>query len=121
MRKRVDPFHRLLNEVRELHRRKNHDYAGADDRLANLKLCEMAGIPGWVGVSVRLTDKLSRLLNFVRQGKLAVKDEGIRDTLLDMAVYSLLAIVLLEERVRKDEPRPPMTAVSGDDAGGRGG
>lgn len=91
-----DPFIRLLAEIRELHKRKRHDYGG-NDPLGNLKLCEMAGIPAWVGVSIRLSDKFSRLMNFVRQGRLAVNSEPIRDTLMDMAVYSLLAIVLMDE------------------------
>lgn len=102
--KKNDPFIPLLEEIRELHKRKRHDYGG-DDPLANLKLCEMAGIPAWHGVAIRMTEKLSRLLNFIKQGKLAVKDEGIRDTLLDMAVYSLLVIVLLEESRQDNQAR----------------
>ncbi|KKN61526.1 hypothetical protein LCGC14_0521140 [marine sediment metagenome] len=89
-------FYQLLDEIADLHDRKNHDYAG-DDPLSNLKLCEEFGIPAWKGVIVRLTDKWSRITQLITK-EAQVKDESIEDTLKDSAVYSLLAIVLKRER-----------------------
>lgn len=95
-------FYELLDELAELHSRKNHDYSG-DDPLANLKMTEAAGIAAWVGVVVRLTDKMSRLLSFAKKRTLLVQDEGIVDTLKDMAIYALLGIVLFEEREKREK------------------
>jgi hypothetical protein len=53
-------FLKLLDEIREMHDSKSHDYAG-DDPMSNLRMCESMGIPAWKGVLVRLTDKWSRL------------------------------------------------------------
>jgi len=89
-------FNKLLIELSELHARKNSDYSG-DNPLANLKECENYGIPPWKGVLIRLADKHARIRSIVRKGSCAVKDESLIDTLRDQAVYSLLAIILMEE------------------------
>ncbi len=83
-------FYELLDEIAQLHSSKSHDYGGKDP-LSNLREF------GWKGVIVRLGDKYCRLRNFAKQGELKVKDESLKDTLMDNAVYSLLAIVLFEE------------------------
>ena len=38
-------------------------------------------------------------MGFVSKEKLRVKDESIRDTLLDMANYALIALILYEEEI----------------------
>lgn len=87
----------LLDEMRRVHDAKNHDYAGSDDPLANFRLCEAMGLPAWKGCLVRITDKVSRLQSFARQGELMVEDESVLDTLLDLANYAILCRVLFEE------------------------
>jgi hypothetical protein len=57
----------------------------------------MAGIEPWKGVVVRLGDKYSRLCNFAKKGKFEVKDESVEDTLKDLAVYGILALILYRE------------------------
>jgi hypothetical protein len=89
-------FYKILDELRDLHSRKNHDYAG-DDPLSNLKMCEVGGLAGWKGVVVRLTDKISRLLTFMKKGEFQVKDESVEDTFKDAAIYSILGLVLYRE------------------------
>lgn len=100
-------FYELLQEMAELHSRKNHDYSG-DDPLANLRGCEEIGIPAWKGVLVRLQDKWGRLKTFAKKGRLEVTNESAKDTLMDNAVYSLLCIILLDEEIPigkgKNEP-----------------
>jgi sigma54-dependent transcription regulator len=44
---------------------------------------------------VRLSDKVTRLATFNRTGSLT--HEGVEDTLIDLASYSLLALVLYRE------------------------
>lgn len=90
-------FYKILDELKGLHSRKNQDYAN-EDPLSNLKMCERGGLPGWKGVIVRLTDKISRLLSFMSRESYAVKDESVEDTLRDTAVYAILALILYRER-----------------------
>lgn len=90
-------FYELLQEIAELHSRKNADYAQDKDPLSNLRRCERIGIPAWKGVLVRLEDKWDRTEKVANKGTPAVTTESLKDTLMDTAVYSLLCIVLLEE------------------------
>ena len=94
-------FYKLLDEIREIHSNKNHDYSGEGDPFRNFKLSEDMGIPAWKGVLVRLSDKFSRLCSFARKEELKVKDENIEDTLKDMAIYALICILLYRERLNK--------------------
>lgn len=89
-------FYELLLQIAELHARKNHDYAKDKDPLSNLKMCESFGITPFQGILVRLSDKWSRITQLSKKQAM-VKDESILDTLMDMAVYSLLAIIVKEE------------------------
>lgn len=101
-------FYKLLQEMADLHSRKNHDYSG-DDPLSNLKSTEEIGIPAWKGVLVRLMDKWGRLKTFAREEHFEVKDESVIDTLMDNAVYSLLCIILFES---KDDAVKEQTALA---------
>lgn len=94
-------FYELLEQMADLHDRKNHDYSKEEDPLSNLRACKAIGLTPFMGVMVRLQDKWARLITFVKKGQLKVKDESIKDTLMDNAVYSLLGIILLEEEESK--------------------
>jgi len=98
-------FYELLDEIAELHDKKNHDYAQDGDPLSNLRRSENFGIPGWKGILIRLSDKWSRLEELSKK-EARVKEESIKDTLLDNAIYSLLAVVLLEEDEKKHLTKP---------------
>jgi hypothetical protein len=90
------PFLELLEEVRQLHLSKSQDYGSESDPLANIRQgAEFVGIEAWRGCMVRVADKVQRLKTFCKTGRLV--HEGVRDTLLDLAAYSLLAIVLFDE------------------------
>jgi hypothetical protein len=96
-------FYELLTEMAKLHSNKNHDYTDGVDPFLNFRLSETLGIPAWKGVLVRLTDKFSRITNFAKRETLKVSSESFRDTLLDNAVYSLIALILFEEAQSKDK------------------
>ncbi len=89
-------FNALLEQMRDLHERKNENYAVPSDPLFNLRGCEQIGISPFKGVVVRMGDKFNRICNLTR-GVPDKVGESLKDTLMDMAVYSLLAILLLEE------------------------
>ena len=96
-------FYELLLQIAELHANKNHDYAVDNDPLSNLRQAESFGIPAYKGVLVRLSDKWSRIQELSKKPGL-VKTESVEDTLMDMAVYSLLAIILFGEQNKKNTP-----------------
>ena len=97
-------FYELLETMKKTHDAKRHDYANTDDVFANCRTCEQAGIPAWKGCCVRLGDKFSRIMGFAKKEKLKVKDESIKDTLIDMANYALIALILYEEEQKKVSP-----------------
>lgn len=84
----------LTDEARELSSRKNHDYSGGKDDthpFLNFTRCEAMGIcKTEAGILVRLTDKMSRLSTFITTGEFKVKDEALRDTVLDIINYAVI-------------------------------
>lgn len=103
-------FNQLLMKISQLHASKNSDYA-SDDPLSNFKECEKFGVASFLGILVRMSDKWSRIRSIIKKGSREVKDESIEDTLCDLAVYSLLAIIIRREaksggtQVKKEESR----------------
>lgn len=86
----------LLDRMKALHASKSRDYGSEHDPLANIRNGALfVGIEPWKGAMVRLSDKVTRLATFNRTGTLA--HEGVEDTLLDLASYSLLALLLYRE------------------------
>jgi hypothetical protein len=88
-------FHGLLREIGELHDRKQADYGRGDDPFANVRASEEWNVDGWIGAMVRLNDKVRRLQSLATKGSLA--NESAFDSLQDIAVYALIAYVLLEQ------------------------
>jgi hypothetical protein len=93
-------FYQLLQEIENLHDRKNNNYSKDTDPLSNLRQSESFGIPAYLGCLVRMSDKWSRLQELAK-GKKDEVGESFTDTLMDMAVYALLDIILFEEEVKK--------------------
>ena len=82
-------FEKILEEAKELHNRKNDDYAKTNDPYANFRECERFGIPAWKGVLVRISDKWTRICNLVKkmdEGKEA-SNEPLEDSFRDLCVY----------------------------------
>jgi hypothetical protein len=97
-------FIKLLDDIRDLHKRKNDGYAGkdADDPWANFRMAEMLGISAFQGCLIRMSDKFIRVCNLSKDPTNDQVGEHITDTLLDLAVYSLIAICLYNEKPRED-------------------
>jgi hypothetical protein len=92
-------FLAVLDELRELHLRKTLDYGVDEDALSNIRSsADYVNVPAWAGCVIRLADKMHRLRAYFRRGK--VEFDGIPDTLLDMAAYSIIALVLYRESER---------------------
>lgn len=85
----------------ETARKKNADYTGAvaGNPFANFTQVESLGIATTEqGFLTRMTDKLARVASFAKNGVLLVENEGVRDTLIDLANYALLMSAYLEDK-----------------------
>ena len=82
---RVSQYQAVQKEAIELFQRKNQDYG---DAFANY---------GPVGVIVRMGDKINRLSSVTKNQVSLVKNESIRDTLIDLHNYAAMAIMLMDE------------------------
>lgn len=87
---------KILDEMRSLHVRKAADYGRGVDPLANVRASAEFGIPAWVGVMVRAGDKMHRIKSLIVNGSL--KNESVEDSLMDLAAYALIALVLYREQ-----------------------
>ena len=95
-------FYDLCDGIKQMHASKSSDYGcpTGTDPLANIRNgAKFVGIPAFKAAMVRLSDKVTRLATFNATGKL--RFEGVEDTLLDLASYSLLALVLYREEQNK--------------------
>lgn len=90
-------FETIFERMAAIHRAKNADY-GASYNLAP----SLLGIPAYVGLLVRMTDKLARACRLARGQTPQVEGEALEDSLLDLANYSVLAILALKEDKDKE-------------------
>lgn len=83
---RVEQMTEIQRTALELFTKKNADYG---DAFANY---------GFIGVLMRIEDKIQRCLSITKNGINLVNDESIRDTLLDLHNYAAMALMLLDEK-----------------------
>ena len=81
------PFVEITDDMFKTYLRKNKDYGNSFDQSLDKWGLSVAAI--------RLGDKLNRFESFVKNGTFAVNDEGVRDTLMDLATYSIMTIMYL--------------------------
>ena len=82
---RVEQMKQIQKDGLELFIKKNSDYGDAFAKY------------GVIGVLMRIEDKLQRLMSITKNGVNLIKDETIRDTLIDLHNYSAMALMLLDE------------------------
>lgn len=95
-------FEVVVQEVLEMHRRKGADYGTKEDFFANVSASAHWGIEPWVGAMMRVSDKVARLQSAAKGSTL--KNEGIEDSLLDIATYAIIAVCLFR-RGQSFDPR----------------
>ena len=83
-----DLFKNITDTMFNLYKAKNSDYGNSVHRTY-----EEFGLTSYL---VRLSDKLNRAKTLSKKEAL-VQDEKIQDTLLDLANYSILALIELEK------------------------
>ena len=96
-----DPFEKVVYEMVKLNRLKRADYAGDDHPWQNFyDSAYQLGLSGGHSVETLIATKQARLRVLLPRfwkkiGK--PKNEGIRDSLLDRAVYSTIAVSIFDE------------------------
>ena len=100
MKKNIDPFNKILDEMKKLHTKKSADYGTDEDPYANIMEAEKMGIEAWEAVVIRMGDKLSRLQSLSLNQKL--ENESGEDSFLDLAVYGIIGLIMLR-RLKEDE------------------
>ena len=88
-------FHDVLAEMGLLHNQKQADYGRTNDPFANIRASEDFDIPAWVGCLTRANDKMRRLQKAATGAELT--NESVEDSLLDLAVYAAIGLVLYRE------------------------
>lgn len=85
-------FNEITVKMAETYKAKNHDYGNSFSK----SISEF----GLVAAVVRLNDKMERLKSLAKIGsdEIKVKDESIKDTLLDLANYAVMTLVELETK-----------------------
>jgi hypothetical protein len=82
---RIEQLQKIQTTALELFAKKNKDYGDAFAKY------------GVIGVLMRIEDKIQRSMSITKNGVNLIKDEGMRDTLLDLHNYAAMALMLLDE------------------------
>ena len=88
-----DDFDVITSQMHDTYIKKNHDYGNSFD-----KSMDEFGITSAV---IRMNDKLERLKTLSRKESM-VKDESVKDTLLDLANYAIMTVMYLKKHEDKD-------------------
>ncbi|WP_129596014.1 nucleotide modification associated domain-containing protein [Anaerophilus nitritogenes] len=87
---KLDKFSNITKEMYELYERKNKDYGDSFGKTFKEY--------GLVMAAIRIEDKLQRFKKLIKS-EAEVKDESIRDTLIDLANYSAMTIIELDKMI----------------------
>jgi len=92
-------FMDILDGIKELHLSKSRDYGTADDPFANIKMTEDFGLPAWIGVAIRMQDKMKRLQSAVQQyiktGTVNMSHDSLLDDFRDLCNYGGIGAVFV--------------------------
>lgn len=93
--KKVNAFEDVTTSLRNIYDAKNRDYGDSFSQSFEEE--------GMAMVRIRLGDKLNRLKNLTRGAEQQVKDESVRDTLMDLANYAIMTIMELDNSNKKED------------------
>ena len=85
----VEQFMDITNNMVKTYAAKNHDYGNSFDQSLDKF--------GLVASVVRLGDKMNRIESLTKK-EAQVKDESIKDTLLDMANYAIMTVMWMDKK-----------------------
>lgn len=88
----VQSFMNITTDMAKTYAAKNHDYGNSFEQS-----CNKFGI---IASVIRLGDKMNRIESLAIK-KAEVKDESIKDTLLDMANYAIMTVMWLNTQSKE--------------------
>jgi len=97
--RKIKRFKELADMIKEIHERKAHDYGLDSDPHVNFNRAEHFGVRPFTGLMLRLNDKVVRIQSYITKGSLL--NEPVHDSLLDIATYALIGLVMIEEEQDK--------------------
>jgi hypothetical protein len=101
----LDPFEEILSYMNTLHKAKDSDYA---DNIPYGNFIESfrVGVPPYMGAFIRLQDKYRRCCTLMRGKPASVSDESLDDTLVDLANYAIIVLILRHLKSARPEENP---------------
>lgn len=89
--KKVKAHKEICDYLNKLYEQKNHDYGDSFHQTFVEEGMAMARI--------RLGDKFLRFKTLTRSGEQQIKDESVRDTLLDLANYAIMTVLEMDGQI----------------------
>jgi len=84
----------------ELIRRKNQDYSKTENAFANFEFARLVGLDVSRAILLRVVDKIARLSNLLDKD-IAVVDESLQDTCIDVVNYMAILMAYLDNEKQK--------------------
>ena len=85
---KADKLKELTDEIIDIYKAKNKDYGDSfSDSFKEF---------GITSAVVRMNDKMNRIKSLAKSDDRQVKDESLRDTLVDLANYALMTVLELD-------------------------
>lgn len=87
---KVKQFRNIAEEIASLYERKNSDYGDSFGETF-----EKLGI---ISAITRMSDKMNRIISLSTTNQQKVNDEAVEDTLKDLAAYSIMTLIEINNR-----------------------
>lgn len=88
-----DPIGAILMDMFKVNKAKRTDYTGDRGMFANfIESGDQTHVSAGMGIEYMIATKQSRLKGLLKPGAVGPANESIEDTLLDRAVYSVIAL-----------------------------
>lgn len=97
MEDRVKKFREVAEQICNLYEKKDKCYGGSFNTTYDSL--------GIVSAATRISDKYNRLCNLVKNPNIDNLGESLTDTLMDLAAYSIMTIVKLNENEQQNQTK----------------
>lgn len=101
----IDRFEDILGQIKAIYDKKKADYSASDDPYSNFRQSgDQIGVSPGFACEVLIATKQARLKELIGNGK-QPQNESVADTLLDRAVYSILAMCMFSDGLYQEGTR----------------
>lgn len=97
MKDNVEKFREVAEQICNLYEKKDAAYGDSFSKTY--------GTLGIVSAATRISDKYNRLCNLVKNPNVDNLGESLADTLMDLAAYSIMTIVKLNENEQQNQTK----------------